>query len=69
MPKINRQSALAGWLFSLLRWPSAETTESFCLRVAAWWVLMLAPGLHLFASNPAFLARVGAEVSPCNSPS
>lgn len=59
----KRLPALSGWLFSLLRWPSVETTESFCLRAALWWVFLLAPCLQLFASSPAFfsLAHVGTE--------
>lgn len=63
MTMSKRLPALQGWLFSLLRWPSVETTESYCLRAALWWVFLLAPCLHLFASNPAFLslAHVGTE--------
>lgn len=61
--KTQRLPALPGWLFSVLRWPSPETTEFFCLRSAFWWVIQLAPCLHLFASNAAFagLAHYGAE--------
>lgn len=42
------------WLFSLVRWPSPETTEWFNLRAALWWVVLLWPSLHLFAANPSF---------------
>ncbi len=61
--KPRRFSHLSGWLFSLVGWPSVETTESFCLRSALWWVIQLAPALHLFAVSPSFagLARYGSE--------
>jgi len=52
-----------GWLFSLWHWPSPETTEWFCLRTALWWVIQLAPCLHLFAVSGSFhgLAHYGSE--------
>lgn len=63
IPASRKTSALAGWLFSILRWPSPETTEWFCLRTALWWVLQLAPCLHLFAVNAQFdgLKHYGPE--------
>ena len=51
---IKRQPSWKGWLFCVLHWPSAETTEWFCIRSAIWWVIQLAPCLHLFATNHAF---------------
>jgi hypothetical protein len=56
--------ALTGWLFSLWHWPSPETTEWFCLRAALWWVIQLAPCLHLFGVSSSFdgLAHYGPEV-------
>lgn len=61
--KIQRLPALTGWLFSVLHWPSPETTEWFCQRAALWWVIQLAPALHLFAVSPSFsgLAAYGTE--------
>lgn len=58
-----RSGHFALWLFGLVGWPSPETTEWFCLRSALWWVIQLAPVLHLFAVSPAFagLARYGTE--------
>ncbi len=60
-PLRAKPSVLTGWLFSVLHWPSPETTEWFCLRSALWWVI--APCLHLFAVNGAFsgLAHFGPE--------
>lgn len=59
----SHTSHFAGWLFSLVGWPSPETTEWFCLRSALWWVIQLAPALHLFAVSSSFagLARYGSE--------
>ena len=59
----RRAAPAAGWLFSVLHWPSPETTEWFCLRTALWWVLQLAPCLHLFAVNTQFdgLKHYGPE--------
>ena len=56
-------SHLSGWLFSLVGWPSPETTEWFCLRSALWWVIQLTPALHLFTVSATFsgLARYGSE--------
>ena len=61
--KLKRLSPFPGWLFSILHWPSPETTEWFCLRSAIWWVIQLAPCLHLFAVNSAFsgLSHYGSE--------
>lgn len=58
-----RSGRFALWLFSLVGWPSPETTEWFCLRSALWWVIQLAPALHLFTVSPAFagLAHYGTE--------
>ena len=61
--KIRQPPAFLGWLFSVLHWPSPETTEWFCQRAALWWVIQLAPALHLFAVSPSFsgLAAYGTE--------
>ena len=63
LKKQKRLPSFAGWLFSVLHWPSPETTEWFCQRAALWWVIQLAPALHLFAVSPSFsgLAAYGSE--------
>lgn len=59
----QRPTFFRDWLFSLWHWPSPETTEWFCLRTALWWVIQLAPCLHVFGVNSAFsgLAHYGPE--------